>query len=213
LTFHFRKDYHGLIIVKEVPMDVVRRVQGILLNPKEEWLRIKSEPATVSGLFTSYVLILAAIPAASQFVGRLLFRPQIPFVRVPVWSVGRALSNAVLSYVFSLVTVYVFALIIDALAPNYSSKPNMTNALKLAVYSMTPVWVAGILYIIPALGILALLAGLYGLYVLYLGFEAPMMDTPRERVLSYLVVSVVVIVALFIVVGLILGALYMRRVV
>jgi hypothetical protein len=89
----------------------------------------------------------------------------------------------------------------------------MTNALKLAVYSMTPVWVAGILYIIPALGILALLAGLYGLYVLYLGFEAPMMDTPRERVLSYLVVSVVVIVALFIVVGLILGALYMRRVV
>jgi hypothetical protein len=213
LTFFFGKDYHGLIIVKEGPMDVVRRVQGILLKPKEEWLKIKDEPTTVSGLFTSYAVILAAIPAVSQFVGRLLFRPQIPFVRVPVWSFGRALGSAILSYLFSLATVYVFALIIDALAPNYSSKANMTNALKLAMYSMTPVWVAGILYIVPALGILAVLAGLYGLYLLYLGFEAPMMETPKERVLSYLVVSIIVIVALFIVVGLILGALYMRRVI
>jgi hypothetical protein len=194
-------------------MDLVQRVQGVLLRPKDEWLKIKNESTTVSELFTSYAVILAAIPAAAQFIGRLLFRLEVPFARVPAWTAGRALSHAVLSYVFSLAIVYAFAVILDALAPNFSSARNLTNAMKLAVYGMTPVWVAGILYIIPGLGLLATLAGLYGLYVLYEGFQAPMMETPKDRVLGFLVVSAIAAAALFIIVWLILGVLYVRRVV
>ena len=55
---------------------------------------------------------------------------------------------------------------------------------------------AGIFYIIPSLGVLAVIAGLYGLYVLYLGFNTPMMDTPKDKIISYLVVSIVVVVVL-----------------
>jgi len=193
-------------------MDLVQRAQGILLRPKEEWAKIKGETTTVSELFISYAMILAAVPPLARFIGRLLYRSEIPFARVPVWSVGRALSNAVLSYMFSLAIVYLFALIIDALAPNFSSAQNMTNSMKLAVFSMTPVWVAGIFYIIPNLGDLAMLAGLYGLYVLYEGFQTPMIETPRDKVLGFLVVSIIAAVALFIVAGLILGVLYVRRV-
>jgi hypothetical protein len=194
-------------------MDLVQRVQGILLKPQDEWLKIKGESTTIPKLFTSYAMILAAVPPTAKFLGRLLFRSEIPFARLPVWSVGRALSNAILSYVFSLAIVYLFALIIDALAPNFSSAQNLTNAMKLAVYSMTPVWVAGILYIIPNLGILAMLAGLYGLYLLYEGFKTPMMETPKDKVLGFLGVSIIVVVVLFIVVWLTLGVLYVRRVV
>ena len=193
-------------------MDLVQRAQGILLRPKEEGAKIKGETTTVSELFISYAMILAAVPPLARFIGRLLYRSEIPFARVPVWSVGRALSNAVLSYMFSLAIVYLFALIIDALAPNFSSAQNMTNSMKLAVFSMTPVWVAGIFYIIPNLGDLAMLAGLYGLYVLYEGFQTPMIETPRDKVLGFLVVSIIAAVALFIVAGLILGVLYVRRV-
>jgi hypothetical protein len=193
-------------------MNLVQRVQGILLKPKDEWLKIKGETTTVSEIFTSYAMILAAIPAVAQFLGHILIGQRIPFIGLYRWGVGRAFGNAVLAYVFSLATVYIFAFIINALAPNFSSAQNMTNAMKLAVYSMTAGWVAGILYIIPYLGVLAMLAGLYGLYLLYLGLETPMMETPKDKVLGYMIVSIVVIIVLYLIFGLILGGIYAVRV-
>ncbi|MCX6572084.1 MAG: Yip1 family protein [Candidatus Aminicenantes bacterium] len=192
-------------------MDIVQRVQSIILKPKEEWVKIKAEPSTVAGLFTSYAMILAAIPAGCQFLGNILVGHRLPMVGVFRWSIGRALGNAVVSYVFALITVYLFALIINELAPNFGSTKNMTNALKLSVYSMTPGWVAGIFYIIPGLWILGILASLYGLYVLYLGFDTPMMETPKDKVVGYMAVSIVVVIVLYVVFSLILGGIFAVR--
>jgi hypothetical protein len=197
---------------KEGIMDLVQRAQGILLKPKEEWAKIKGETTSVSELFTSYAMILAAIPAAAQFIGYVIIGQRIPFLGLYRWGVGRAFGNAVLSYVFSLATVYIFAFIINALAPNFSSAQNMTSAMKLAVYSMTPAWVAGVLHIIPFLSVLALLAGLYGLYLLYLGFETPVMETPKDKVLGYMIMSIIAVIVLYMVFGLILGGIYAVRV-
>ena len=83
--------------------------------------------------------------------------------------------------------------------------------MKLAVYSMTPVWIAGIFNLIPALGVLSILGSLYGLYLLYLGFSTPLMGTPKEKVMGYVVVSIVVVIVLMVVVGGILGAAFAIR--
>jgi len=107
-------------------------------------------------------------------------------------SFSRALGLAVVSYIFSLVMVYVLALIIKALAPSFSSQADLVGALKLAAYSMTPYFVAGILYIIPFLDWLVILAGLYGLYVLYLGFKGGLMSTPPDKVMGYFILTLVV---------------------
>jgi len=192
-------------------MDIVPRVQSILLKPKEEWVKIKAEPSTVAELFTSYAMVLAAIPAVGQFLGNILVGRRLPMVGVFRWPLGRALGNAVVSYVFSLVAIYLFALIINELAPNFGSTKNLTSALKLAVYSMTPGWVAGVLYIIPGLWVLSILAGLYGLYILYLGFDTPLMETPKDKVVGYLVVSVLVVIALYVVFFVILGGIFAVR--
>jgi len=192
-------------------MDLVQRAQGILLKPKDEWLKIKAETTTVSELFTSYAMILAAIPPVAQFIGYVVIGQRIPFVGLYRWGLGRALGNAVLSYVFALATVYVVGFIINALAPNFSSVKNLPNAMKLSVYSMTPSWLAGILYIIPGLGILALLAGLYGLFLMYEGFRTPMMETPKDKVLGYMVISIIAVIALMLVFTLILGGIYAVR--
>jgi len=79
--------------------------------------------------------------------------------------------------------------------------------MKLTVYSMTPVWVASIFYIIPVLRFIPWLAGLYRLYVLYLGFNNPLMDTPRDKVLGYMLVSLSVITVLSLVFVLLLGVI------
>lgn len=189
-------------------MDFVARVQAIALKPKEEWVKIKAETTSVSELFTSYAMILAAVPAVAQFIGFGLIGRRYPFIGWVKMGLGTSLLRAVFSYILSLVTVYVFALIINALAPTFASAPNQLSAMKLAVFSMTPGWVAGILYVVPFLEWLVILASLYGLYVLYLGFATPMMNTPKDKVMTYLVVSIVAVVVLSVVVGLILGAVF-----
>jgi Yip1 domain len=191
-------------------MNIVARVQAILLKPKEEWLKIKDEPATIKDLFVPYVVILAAIPAVATFLGTLLF---VSF-RIPggggTWT-GRAFLYAIFSYILSLVVVYAFGFIINALAPNFGSTQNLMMAMKLAVYSMTPAWIAGIFNLIPALSVLSVLGSLYGLYILYLGFSTPLMGTPKEKTVGYVVVSIVVVIVLMAVVGAILGAAFAIR--
>jgi hypothetical protein len=190
-------------------MDLVSRVQNIILKPKDEWLKIKDEPTTVPQLFTQYAVILAAIPPVAQFIGWLLLGFRIPYSG-GTW-IGRALPYLIFSYVFGLVAVYIFGFVINLLAPNFSSTQNLNAALKLAVYSMTPTWVAGIFYIIPALGILAVLGSLYGIYLLYLGFNTPLMGTPKEKATGYLIVSVIVMIVLMVVVSVVLTTAFAMR--
>lgn len=190
-------------------MDIVARAQGILLKPKEEWVKIKAEPTPVRELFTSYAMILAAIPIVAQFLGWALVGFKIPYIGGS-W-MGRAILYLIFSYILGLVTVYIFGVIINALAPNFSSTQNLPNAMKLAVFSMTPGWLAGIFHIIPSIGFLTILGFLYGIYILYLGFATPLMETPKEKVIGYMVVSVVVMIVLWAVIGLILGAIFAVR--
>lgn len=189
-------------------MDLVSRVKGILLKPKDEWGKIKGENLPVAKLFTSYAVILAAIPAVAHFFGWGIFGSlRIPYLGRHLF--GRNLFYSIFSYVFSLLTVYILGIIINALAPTFSSKPNQENAMKLAVFSMTPAWIAGILNLIPFLGILASLASLYGLYIMYLGFDATLMETPKDKVVSYFVVSLVIALVLMFVLSGILGAMFL----
>ena len=189
-------------------MDLVSRAQAIILKPKEEWVKIKGEPTPVTQLFTSYAAVLALIPAIAQFIGYGLIGTRVLTFGVIRMNIGSALLRTVLYYIFALASVYVFGLVINALAPSFGSKQSAENAMKLAVYSMTPAWVGGIFYAIPALWILATLASLYGIYILYLGFATPMMDTAKDKVVGYLVVSFIVMIVLTVVVGLILSALF-----
>ena len=189
-------------------MDLVARVQAVILKPKEEWVKIKGESTPIAQLFIPYAAILAAIPAIAQFIGYGLIGISVPFVGTYRFGLGTALFRAIIYYVLILASAYVFGMVINALAASFGSKPSAENAMKLAVYSMTPAWIGGVFYIIPALSILAVLASLYGLYVLYLGFNTPMMDTPKEKVVGYLVVCIVVVAVLMFVVGLVLGAVF-----
>ena len=189
-------------------MDLKARVQGILLKPKEEWEKIKEETYPVSQLFTSYVLILAAIPVAAQFIGNWLVGQSIPFYGTYRWGFGSGLTRSILFYGMTLVSVYVLGIIINALAGSFSSRPDQLSAMKLAAFSLTPMWIAGVLSIIPTLGLLASLAGFYGIYLMYLGLTAGLMETPKDKVVTYLVVICVVTFVLMLAINLILGAIF-----
>ena len=50
---------------------IVGRAKGMLLTPRAEWPVAAAEPDTIGGLFSGYILVLAAIPVL-WLVGRLL---------------------------------------------------------------------------------------------------------------------------------------------
>ena len=113
-------------------MQIVERAKAILISPKAAWETIDTEPADTAGLFTGYLMLLAAIPAVCGFIGMSLVGAGAFGVsfRVPIVA---GLVGMVVSYVLSLASVYVLSLIINALAPRFGGVASSIQALKLAV--------------------------------------------------------------------------------
>ena len=184
---------------------LIERVKGIVLSPKTEWEKIAAEPTDVKSLFTGYAMILAAIPAVCGLIGSTLIGMSLPIVGTIRTPIAAALVQVVLAYVLGLVIIYVVALIVDALAPTFDGQKNAMQALKLVVYSSTPVWLAGVFALIPVLSMLGVLAALYGLYLLYIGL-APMMKNPQDKSIGYTALIIVCYIVLAIIVGAVIAA-------
>lgn len=190
-------------------MDLSERVKAICLKPKETWGVIKGEQTAVKELFTSYAAILAIIPPLATLIGFSIVGVRIPLAgtwRQPLLS---GVVHAVVYYVLSLVGIYVTAYIADRLAPKFASRQDLTAAMKAVVFSMTPVWIVSVVYIIPTLSILVMVAGIYSLYLLYLGLPA-MMDTPPEKRAGYVIVVIVASIVVMFIISLIAG-MFMGR--
>ncbi|MBB5687563.1 Yip1 family protein [Sphingobium boeckii] len=177
---------------------IITRTKNILLQPKAEWAVIDSESATIGGIYRNHVMILAAIPAVCGLIGGLLIGHSAFGISVRP-SVTGAVTGAAISYALTLAGVYLLALVIDWLAPSFNATPDRVQAFKVAAYSGTASWVAGIFLLIPALGFLSLL-GLYGLYLLYLGLPR-LMKAPQDQAMGYTVVSMIVALVMFLIVG------------
>jgi len=182
--------------------EIVERVKAIVLRPAETWPVIKEEDTTVADLFRNYVAILAALPPVASFLGLWLFGRSTPLAvgRFHV-SFFRGLSMALVEYVISLVGIYVAARIVDWLAPTFQAQRDPLRAFKLVAYSYTPVFVIGLVNIIPDLAPLTLL-GLYGFYLLYVGLPY-LMECPPERALTYTLTVAAIMFIVYMAIGII----------
>lgn len=181
-------------------MNLVERAKAIILTPAAEWDKIAGETHTVQGLYTNWVMILAAIPAIAGFIGLSIVGGGMFGMSFRV-GIMAGLSHAIATYLLSLGSVYVFALIIDALAPSFGGEKNFLQAFKVAAFAPTASWLAGIFSILPALSILGIL-GLYSLYLLYVGLPR-LMKTPPEKAMVYTVVVIIAGIVLSVVVGMV----------
>jgi amino acid transporter len=181
-------------------MSIQTRVIGILSKPADEWRAIAAESTDPAGLMREYAAPLAAIPAVCQFLGLTIVGVSLPLLGTYRTGMARGLSGAIVSWIFALAGAWLAAMVVDKLAPTFQSHGGMTHALKLVVYAMTPVWVAGVLNLIPALSVLAVIAALYAIYLFYLGLPV-LMSTPADKIVPYMVVSALVIIVLSVILG------------
>jgi hypothetical protein len=165
---------------------MVARIKGILLSPKEEWVKIDAEPMTTQGIMTGWVVPLAAITPVAMFLGAMLILSSIPIGFR--FNTSYLLATAVLSYVMAVIGAYVTALVVDALAPTFGGTKNPVAALKVVAFGSTAAYLAGIFLIVPMLGILAIV-GLYSLYLIYVGLPI-LMKVPQDKVIAYTIVAI-----------------------
>jgi hypothetical protein len=164
-------------------MNTALRAHAILADPAAEWTKIEVEPGDVAHLLTGYVAVLALIPAISGFVGACVIGVVVPggaTLRAPVLE---GLFGAVFAYVMTCAAVLVLALVINLAVPMFASRRGFDSAFKLAVYSYTPFWLAGIFLLAPGLRFLVL-TGFYGVRLLWGGLPA-LMQTPGPKVPAY----------------------------
>lgn len=179
-------------------MNIVDRAKNLILQPKQEWEAIAAEPHTVQDLYTGYVMILAAIPAVSYFIGFSLIGSSMLGVgyRVPI---AHGVAHMIAQYVLSLGLVYVFAIMIDALSPHFGGEKSFILSFKVAAFAPTAAWLAGIFYIIPAFSILGLL-GLYSLYLLYTGVPI-LKRVPEDKAVPFVAIVLIAAIVLGVVVN------------
>ncbi len=184
---------------------LIARIQNILLKPASEWDVIAGETATVPGLFTGYAMLVALLPAIGGILGALMTGLVFHSPLGTTVALVGGIIGAVIGYVLNLVVVFVFALIIDALAGTFGATANRLQATKVAVYSTTASWVAGFFSFVPVIGFLLALAGFgYTCYLAYLGI-AKVMKPPADKAVAYAAVAIVINVVIFFVALMILA--------
>jgi|GEM_PF-250699 len=182
---------------------LIERVKAVLMRPQAAWDAIAAEPAEVTPLYKGYALPLAALSALCLTIGLLLFP----------WSAGGftarigpvdAVLNGVFQVALSLLSVYIMARVILALAPNFGAAADPVQVHKLAVYASTAALLAGIFSLHPAISWLGVV-GLYSLGLLYIGLPR-LTQTPEEKRVVFFAAIVGVTLAATLVVFLVFGA-------
>lgn len=199
---------------------MINHLWGLFAHPGQEWQEIRGEEKEVGHLRIGEVLILAAIPAISAYIGTTQLG----------WSIGAgdpvklteasALQLTLLSYLAMLAGVAVMGGFIHWMSRTYDASPSLTQCIVFAAYTATPLFIGGLAALYPHLW-LGMLVGTAAVchtaYLLYVGVPTFMNIPADEGFLfssSILAVGLVVLVAIIalsvIMWGMGLGPVYIR---
>ncbi len=152
-----------------------QKAYRLIVQPEPSWRAIKEESSGIKALFTGYALPLMLIPLVSALVKVLLARG--PFITVSfVWGI---VVGSLVNYVLAAAALLLAGWLVSVIAQYFASRTDLGSAMKLVVYSMTPVWLTSIFSIVPKLAGLSIL-GLYAAFLVYVGTPV-ILETPPEK--------------------------------
>ena len=185
---------------------LAERVKAILVSPRAEWNAIAAEPAREVDIWLGYVVPLALIGPAALAIAQVAFGTSFPLVGVVKAAFVTGIAAALLTFALSLVQVAVLAWAVNAMARKFQALPDRLAALQVVAYSMTPVWLVGILYLVPVLAFFWMFAAAYALLLCLFGLRVLMRCTPQQA-LGYAFATLGIAFALWVITGTIVTAL------
>ncbi len=180
---------------------VLNQVWGLFSEPQKEWEAIRDEPCTVTMCYLRHVLILAAIPAVSAYIGAVQVGWIVGSQETVRLTWTSALPIAVLFYLAMLAAVYVVGRLVYWMSQTYGAHTTLAQSVVLVAYTGTPLFLVGVvaLYPMPWVNMLFVIVALmYTVYLLYTGVPVVMKIT-REQ--GFLFASAVLTVGMVTLVG------------
>src|SRR5947208_15687094 len=176
------------------------RARSVLFEPRATFKEVDAEFTKPGAIWGRYVLPLAAIGPIAGAIGRLVFGQRIALTTLTgSVSITDAITWAIISFVLALAAVFALSQVISLLAPGFGGQKNDVQALKVAAYSSTPVWLGGIFTIHARLIIVSVIVSIYGLYLLYVGLPI-LMKVPQDRAMGYIAVVIIAAIVIFLIV-------------
>ncbi|MFV0887861.1 Yip1 family protein [Metapseudomonas otitidis] len=199
---------------------MIHHVWGLFTHPDQEWQDIRGEEESISHMYLTHILILAAIPAVSAYIGTTQVGWVIGKGDAVLLTPASALQMTVLSYLAMLVGVAVMGAFIHWMARTYDASPSLTECIVFAAYTATPLFIGGLAALYPHLWlgmVIGTAAICYTVYLLYVGIPT-FMNIPQDEGFlfssSVLAVGLVVLVAMIatsvILWGMGVGPVYIR---
>lgn len=146
-------------------------ILGLLTHPDHEMHNIAAEEESVSYHYLHHVLLLAAIPVVSAFIGTTRVGWQLGAEPI-VLSQTVAFFLGVLFYAATLGAVALMGNVIHWLARDYPQRPSLHRCVVFAGYIATPMFLSGLIALYPVVWV-CLFVGAIGLcYAGYLLFLA-----------------------------------------
>lgn len=181
---------------------VLKHIWGLFVNPKREWVSIRNDECTVGKCYALHVMLLAAIPAISGFIGTTQFGWQIGVGDPVKLTLASAGMISIMYYFAMLVGVYSIGWMIHWMGKTYDADVPLAQCVVLAAYTATPLFLIGIMELYPVLWlnmVVGIVALAYTVFLLYSGVPI-MMDISEDR--GFLFSSAVLAVGLVAFVGL-----------
>lgn len=180
---------------------MIQNVVGLFTNPDRAWRTIKGEETVIGPLYLVHVLLLAAIPAISAYIGTTQVGWTIGTLEPVRLTQASALQMTFLTWLAMLAGVAVMGAFIHWMSRTYDSNPTLSDCVVFAAYTATPLFLAGLAALYPNLW-LAMFVGTaaicYTVYLLYQGIPI-FMDIPQDE--GFLFSSSILAVGLVVLVG------------
>lgn len=165
---------------------ILNHLWGLYAHPRQEWKTIERNHEGIGSSLT-HILIIALIPAICSY-----------FATAHIgWSIGAgepirltresAQMMAAAMYFGLIGGVFALAYLTHWMAKTFGAEPQFSQALELAAYTATPMFMVGFATLYPVLWfvMLAALAAItYSVYLLYSGVPI-IMNIPEERGFIY----------------------------
>ncbi|MGN5519046.1 Yip1 family protein [Halopseudomonas sp. Lyrl_26] len=180
---------------------MIQNVVGLFTNPDKAWRSIKAGEMTLGPIYLVHVLVLAAIPAVSAYIGTTQVGWTIGTLEPVKLTQASALQMTALTWLAMLAGVAVMGAFIHWMSRTYDANPTISECVIFAAYTATPLFIAGLAALYPDLW-LAMIAGTiaicYTTYLLYQGIPI-FMGIPEEE--GFLFASSILAVGLVVLVG------------
>lgn len=199
-----RESWRSQIICLPLPpmlkfLYMFKRAYSLIIDPTKTWQIIAQEQVDIRRLIQSYALPMTLIPVASTII-RVLFA-RGPFITL--YFIFNLLIGGVVNYILLIAALLFAGWLVSIFAQYFASKTELIAAMKLVVYSTTPVWLCSIFKIFPALSVLALL-GFYSIYLVFAGLPIILQTPPDKNVAfasSIVAIGVIILTYLSIIAG------------